>query len=254
MKKTVLIINLLFIIILMSSCSDKPIIELIYSASSSERTTETLPVSWIKTYDAYVNLGFDYGLDETFFDDNQLYVYTFMNNNLGTDIYSFKDYQVIDDKLLLDCYETPDKLVMTAFGTYTMVFSIPKTLVSNTLEVYVFFDDEIDMVFDQTVEISGRPKSIKLMFDIEETRIFNINFTDEVYNVATVIKGSLINLDTKQTIVLNGYSGLFGYNAELESGAYMFILDYSKNDDLEMVDYDFNYYAYLDLVPPSSNT
>ena len=127
MRKSLVIVLILVLSLFLISCEDnKDEVKLLYSESNN--TLTSLEGCFLKDYEEYELLNLDLGLDEDFFTDKGLYVYLFMNNNLGKDIYKFKSYQLKTRVLEITCYENDNILVSPAFGTYAMIFEISKDL------------------------------------------------------------------------------------------------------------------------------
>ncbi|MCK9271437.1 MAG: hypothetical protein RBQ64_02400 [Candidatus Izemoplasmatales bacterium] len=219
-------------------------IYLLYSGSYLNFHDFVEPITWVTSYNEYLESDYSFELDERFFDDYSLYTYTFVNSNLGKDIFLYDDYLLIDNSLIITC-NTDEGSVSPAFGEYAIVFAIPKELLNQDIEVFVSLNGGNDMVLDESTTIRSVARLQLLYFEITEDHKFGINFNREATWSLSAITGRLFSISDNQEISMTMFSGLYGYHAILEPGQYVFILNIGNNDEEDVLLYIFDYYAKL---------
>lgn len=135
MKKTI-IITLLLTIFLLSGCT-KNKIELLYSESVENFDTFE-PVSVITSFSDYTDTNYPVEVDAEFFNDHMLYTYTFLNANIGSNLFSYKSYTLNDDILTLQIKDSKNE-ASPAFGTYVMIFSIDLDIYNDSSKIEIEF-------------------------------------------------------------------------------------------------------------------
>lgn len=114
-------------------------VKLLYSRSYSNTHDFEEPITLIESYAQYLESGYPLDLDESFFNDYVLYTYSFINANLGTNIYILDDYQLLESNILQINYKHNEGtiIVSPAFGPYAMIFEIEKSLYQSVDNVVV---------------------------------------------------------------------------------------------------------------------
>lgn len=220
-------------------------IYLLYSGSYSNFHDFNEPITWITSYNEYLNSDYSFELNERFFDDYSLYTYAFVYSNLGKDIFLYDTYLIVDNILFITCRPADEGQVSPAFGDYAIVFAIPKIMLGEDIEVFLSLSGGTDMIFDNSTTIRSMARLKLLYFEITEDHEFGINFDREGVWPITAITGRLFNISDNQEISMTMFSGLYGYHAILEPGQYVFILDIGNNDEEDDLFYIFDYHAKL---------
>lgn len=220
-------------------------IELLYSGSYSNYHDFDEPITWITSYEAYLDSDYPFELDEAFFNNYSLHTYSFVYSNLGRNVFLYDDFLLVDNSLLITCVINNEVNVSPAFGSYALVFAISKGLIQDNLEVIVTPNGSKDMVFDELIEVRSVPSYHLLYFEITDVQEFGINFNREGTWSITAITGRLFNKSNNQEISMVMFSGLYGYQATLEPGEYVFVLDIRNNEYANESFYIFYYNAGL---------
>ncbi len=207
--------------------------------SSSSGIDET--ITWIDDQSTYDTFGYPFELEDTFFNQYSLYTYVFMNNNLGTDIYAFTAYDIYGETLYLQCNEHSE-LVLDAFGNYTMVFAIPRTIVNEIEDVSVSLSESSVLVFDESMTISTIHHTFLLTFDVSEHNDFMIYFTSETMENITNVSIKLYDEETHEEITLNPFSDFYGFYQTLNVGSYIMSINIVTAEDFVVFDYLASFY------------
>lgn len=220
-------------------------IELLYSGSYSNYHDFDEPITWITSHEEYFDSDYPFELDEAYFDNYSLYTYSFVHSDLGRNIFLYDNFLLVDNTLFITCVINNELIVSPAFGSYALVFAIPKGLINNNVEVLVAPNGSKDLIFDELTEVRSVSTSQLLYFELMETQLFSINFNREGTWSITAITGRLFNISNNQEISMSMFSGLYGYQATLEPGEYIFILDIRNNEYSNESFYIFDYNAIL---------
>lgn len=154
-------------------------------------------------------------------------------------------FLLVDNTLFITCVINNELIVSPAFGSYALVFAIPKGLINNDVEVLVSSNGSKDLIYDELTEVRSVSTSQLLYFELMETQLFSINFNREGTWSITAITGRLFNISNNQEISMSMFSGLYGYQATLEPGEYVFILIIHNNEYSNESFYIFDYNAIL---------
>jgi hypothetical protein len=136
MRKKIVIIALVLSLFILSGCTKKQI-DLLYSESVDNFDTFE-PVTYITSFSDYTDTNYPIEVEAEFFNDNMLYTYTFLNANIGKDLFELKAYN-IDNGILTLTIEDANSLASPAFGTYVMIFSIDLDIYNETTDILIEF-------------------------------------------------------------------------------------------------------------------
>lgn len=134
-------------------------VKLLYSGSSISTNGSK---EFIDNYEDYLFYGYNLELEESFFENNILYTYSFLNNNIGSELYKLYSFSIVNKTLNI---ELKENMIASspAFGGHTLVFSIEKDyfkLVENINvsgvwgkddkeKYYLFIDDEMSYIINE---------------------------------------------------------------------------------------------------------
>lgn len=249
MKNIFIFLTLIAFIFLFVGCvesnenSDQ--ITLLYSGSYDNFNDFDKPITWITSYEAYLDSDYPFELEEAYFDEYSLYTYSFVHSDLGRDIFLYDNFQLINNSIVITCTINNEKTVSPAFGNYALIFAVSKEIISKNTEIIIAPIGSMNLVFDELTEVRSVPTSHLLYFELTETQVFSINFSNEGAWSIKAITGRLFNITDNQEISMGIFYGLFGYLATLEPGEYVFILDISNDEYSNELYYIFDYYAKL---------
>jgi hypothetical protein len=123
----------LFLTILSGCTRNK--IDLLFSESMEDYGTFE-PATYLTSYSDFTDLNYPITVDASIFSDHILFTYTFLNANIGSDLFTYHSYEISDRVLTISIEET-QSVSSPSFGNYVMIFSIALELYEQVDEVTV---------------------------------------------------------------------------------------------------------------------
>lgn len=173
-------------------------VKLLYSGSSISTNGSK---EFIETYDDYLYYEYQLELEESFFENNILYTYSFLNNNIGSGLYKLYSFELIDSILNLELKETM-VLSSPAFGGHTLVFSLEKDYFKLVEKInitgiwgkddkekyYLFIDDEIGYIINELDYFYYQGDEIVIQTDILTDVGLELYVNGEFHSTQTAVE------------------------------------------------------------------
>ncbi len=156
---------------------------------------------FIENYDDYLLYGYNLELEESFFEDNILYTYSFLNNNIGSGLYKLYSFELIDNALNLELKET---MVSSspAFGGHTLVFSIEKDYFKLVEKInvtgvwgeddsdryYIFIDDENGYITNELDYFYYEGDEIVIQTSVLHDVDLELYINDKFHSIQTTVE------------------------------------------------------------------